>query len=505
MELVTLLTIAALVIVPIALVMSGIYLVKTNLTAMDLWMKFPLIGTMARLARNPSRDDKNNWFKSELELCEAYHKFIKDTDEQSFDEQREYMRWSGDSGRQSTPLFLMIILFLLVVAESFGFSLLLGDVITGDSGTATQATVAAWGIVFVLAVILVFWTHLAGHSAAKSKVIQACRKESRIQGTHVRSSVIDLTTPQKTDNGQPDFVRCSNRITSSPGETGSYLGPILLWVVILGFAAGMVLLRMHQLDLQLTEQTSAGIVNSGDPFATNIPAELAAPQGEADNKAASEIIETKKSEGFVGYVILSMIFLMTQAMGFGIGYRYSFLGAAAKYYDKIAVQFPTYRRYQDFLQPFIKLASQRLVELQNKMPGVEVARRGAGQVKVNTFGDFCQMKNQEIHEKRMEKARELAQEKAYAAMENTVVAAPVITSQIPPLAAVPQPASAVVRDPVQEAKDTMIAMNDPAKEKEYFLSLPPELKANPALQDWLKERRQQRLDAQKQVNVDDLF
>jgi hypothetical protein len=479
--------IAAMVIVPLAMLVGGIHLVKTNLTAMDMWMKFPLIGKMARLARNPARAPNAKWFQSERELCEDYHKFIGNKDRFSFDEQREHMRLAGDSGRRETPFYLIPILFILLIAESFGFSLLLGDLMTGSAGTARETSLAGLGIVLVLAIILLFLTHQLGHNFEKTRLKRACLKESKLHGSHVRTTTVDLSKQQSVDQNEPDFVRCTNRITKGVGDSGSYMGPAVLWAVIVAFAIGMVMLRMYQLDIQLTEQTAGAVVDSGDPFASSgLPAELTGPQAQADGKVATELNESRKSEGLVAYIILSMIFLLTQSMGFWIGMKYGFLSEHAKNYDPVVVKFPSYERYREFLSPFVNLASQRLVELQSMMPANEVARRENGRTQANTFEDFCREK--------LIQSEEVLNGGSGTKPMAAVVAAPAVAAPAP-----------VAIDPIQEAKDMMNSMNDATREREYFLSLPPELKAHPELQAWLKNRKQQREEAQKQVNVDDLF
>ena len=139
---------------------------------------FPIIGKMSTLARDIEGFDENHkWFYSEERLCRDYYNFYEkvDKDSESFDEAKAYLHSVGELGRKPTPTFIWIMIFVLVIVEAFGFAYVLAGFTIPGASEATQQK-GAVGVAAMLAILLVWLTHMTGQELHKNSLIKKIRR-----------------------------------------------------------------------------------------------------------------------------------------------------------------------------------------------------------------------------------------------------------------------------------------------------------------------------------------
>ena len=138
-------------------------------TLTDFKVRMPVFGLIARNAKNfqPGRD---GWMNAEEKLCTTYKKYVSQMSKEKFLQRIEYMKHSVDLGRSPMGAGMKVFLFLLVAAESMGFSYLLGTYAASE-GSSKLYEQLMYAIVFVLASILAMVTHEAGSQFYRTKQI----------------------------------------------------------------------------------------------------------------------------------------------------------------------------------------------------------------------------------------------------------------------------------------------------------------------------------------------
>lgn len=227
----------------------------------NTWYSLPLIGKISSLSKDPNKDPVDTaWFKVEKTLCRDYKQFIRIQDEHDFDEKITYLTKAGDIGRRSTPKLIWILTVALVFVEAMGFSYVLaGYTLPGASENLQQT--GAYGIAFLLSVILVAFTHFSGHELYKSGKIKSARQEWIESGRKGKTTTgtVPLAKSQSVDDDQPGYVQLMNRVGTIPSYYAT-IGTAVFVVVIAIFATyvrGQVLEK--QLQQLITGQTSVAL------------------------------------------------------------------------------------------------------------------------------------------------------------------------------------------------------------------------------------------------------
>lgn len=347
---------------------------RIDFMLMNFWYGLPVVGKIARLSKDTTRYGKDpSWTLSERTLCDAYKQFIHFTPEVEFDKRVSYLSKAQDLGRTQTPLWMMALLCVLVLAEGLGFSYMLGTWMAGESGSENVRQVLMWAIVFVLCVIFVFVMHNAGHQLYKANLIRSCDQDWRNdqqKGKFVSRSY-KLKDEQHLDDAEPEYRQCVNRV----GTKRSYVMVILAGVIIVFVSVLSTYMRVKHLEAERTAQTAlmapaADSGANGNPFdklGQALPAEIVEGQAKADAKAASDGHAAYKDEGLAAFMMLAFIFAVTQFVGIAAGYRWGFAGRESKQAYQGTRGFSTYDDYQAFYSPLIQVSQSKLQALQQKM------------------------------------------------------------------------------------------------------------------------------------------
>ncbi|HEY1057464.1 MAG TPA: hypothetical protein VGE55_01900 [Limnobacter sp.] len=443
---------------------------------MDFWVQFPLLGTIARLAKDTT-DANNGWRRAEEKLCAKYKSYVSMVSRETFRERIEYLKNAGDLGRTPTPTFVWMLLVVLLLAEAFGFSFMLAGWMDGGKGTANTQFVLALAIVLVLAILLLALTHSAGHEYFRTSLLRSSFKTFKNNGgKSYFTQLVSLQDRQAVDMADPPSVRTANRVASNANDRGGYTTVIITATVVALIAIVSTWMRVENLNSTLIQETlghSGGNSTQQDnPFneKTGLPSEITQGQAAVESQAAKEIDSSHFSEGLAAFIMLGAIFVVTQVVGIGAGYRFGFAGRESKKAFFEVYGCSTFEEYMNLVRPIRDIANARLKDLQQRLE-----ETSGQQLKLTkTFDDYL--------------TRDLSQELEMHQKSSAEVLKSATASAAPT---------------VDDVKAQMIALNDPEKEKQAFLQLPPALQSNVDLQSWLKQRKLDR--STPKVAMDDLF
>ncbi|MEX3986180.1 hypothetical protein AB4Y45_45815 [Paraburkholderia sp. EG287A] len=341
-------------------------------STLEFWLNhwkytFPILGKTARLARHGIHG-QGGWTDSERTLCGDYNKFISYLSRAEFNKRNDYLAKADDSGRSPTPLWLMVLLTVLVIAEGLGFSYLLGSWMARD-GSANTHTLLMIAIVLVLCVIMVFLTHFAGHQLYRSNLVARCRRQWKQDKSQERfsSRKVKLDADQSVDDAEPDYTQIVNRV----GTSHSYFMVALTVSVILVIAVTSTWMRWSNLNAEQTRE-AMGVSQSadaGNPFATTnaVPAELVASQKAADDRARAEESSSTRSEGAAAFITLAVIFVVTQIVGIFGGFAWGFGGRESLAAWRTTKGFTTFEDYNNYFAPLRAIAQSQLENLQKRL------------------------------------------------------------------------------------------------------------------------------------------
>ena len=365
---------------------------------MDWWYGLPMIGKIARLSKDHTRASDGEWMNVERTLCADYKQFINFLGKTDFLQKVDYMQHARDLGRTPTPLWAIILLAILVIAEGLGFSYLLGGIIAAD-GSANTRTLLMVGVVLTICLITVAVMHSAGHNFYRNSLINDCKrsfKEAYGDGSFF-SEKIALKDLQDKDVSQPEHVRCANRVCAGKTDHPKYGSIVSAIILMAAIALGSTWMRWSNMEKSMIEENVASAhAQPGNPFGvgTALPPEVTNPQKEADAKVLAELATATKSGNLAGFIMLAVIFVITQLVGIGVGYKYGFGGNNSHEAYELSRGFSTYDSYYNYYRYYIEIASARLQQLQQKLE-----EDSGNKLKLSkTFHDYIAYANQKDRE-----------------------------------------------------------------------------------------------------------
>jgi hypothetical protein len=434
----------------------------------NTWYSFPFIGRLASLARDRNPDTaKPGWFKAERALCRDYKKFIRIQDEHDFDEKITYLTKAGDIGRSQTPGWIWLLTLSMVFVEAMGFSYVLaGYTLPGASENLQQT--GAYGIAFLISVILVAFTHFAGHELYKSNQIKNARREWIEDNRRYKltTGVIPLARPQSIDDDQPTYAQLANRVGTSP----SYVitAATAIFVVIIACFATYVRGQVLEKDLtrQVAGQVQQGSKNQNSALSgldmsasasNTIPDADRQSSREADVKAIEDEANLDRHGGWGTFIVLAFVFMFLQLLGVIFGYRWGFAGKnSSESYRAIGSgRYATYADVREHYREIADTAQSKLETLQQKIMDANSTTGITGQHLNKSFFDFMQ-------EAREEEARDRDNERKHSdakAAQRQVVPMPITKSA-------PEPTPAVAVEAILSNVGQVIAQLDALADKD---------------------------------------
>jgi len=371
---------------------------------------FPVIGKLSRLAKDIEGFDENHkWFYSEERLCRDYYNFYEkvDVNDESYDEAKDYLHAAGELGRKPTPTFIWIMIFVLVIVEAFGFAYVLAGFTIPGASEATQQK-GAIGVAAMLAILLVWLTHLTGQELHKNTLIKKIRrwyKNDNAGGHNWRDLKPDekLITIDNTfdDKSSPNYIRMLNRLDVNDKVQATYTKTILTIIFIAVVAVGATYIR-HQVlvqEIASSHESAMNIFNDdaspfgdtaadedadigalfGDNTADDAKEDLsslfggdesAAPAAKQSNGVSIED-ETNQKGGDATFMILGLLFVFIQILGIFFGMHYDFAGRESKEAYECLRGFSTKKAFLSYYERakthIARIAQRQLQKLQHKM------------------------------------------------------------------------------------------------------------------------------------------
>ena len=308
-----------------ALVAIGVYLRHDSFAVTDSTYRFPFVGKLARYSRDYSETKRGGWLNAESVLCHDYARHVTCLSKADFQRNIEYLRKAYDHGRKPMPGWVAFLLVTLVALEAVGFSYMLGTWMALESSENTRVYLTG-AIVAVLALILVWVTHSAGHQLYRTRLLRSCFQQFQASMLETRageagdakprvfsSEIISLNQDQSKDDHLPANVQCANRVITRPDDLGSYAWIWVAAILVALIAIISVVLRMetmHSADLLAGEFMSAEADGGGSQQAAAAAA--------------------RESAALASFAMLSIIFVVTQMVGMGVGYWYGFAGKQSR-------------------------------------------------------------------------------------------------------------------------------------------------------------------------------
>lgn len=398
---------------------------------LNTWYSFPVIGKIAQLSKDTNRPDADGWHKAELSLCRDYKNYIRLRSEADFNEKVNYLTKARDLGRSPTPALIWILTALMVLVEAMGFSYVLaGYTIPGASENTQQ--MGALGIAFLISVVLVAFTHFAGHEIYKTLRAKEARREWVDAGrTPKESKSIALANAQTLDDHRPGYEQFWNRHGTGESFAISIITAILVIVVAIGatYVRGQVLEKQLQQQItgQLGEGALASITLGANTLSVNITgntAPLPAEDAAADLAAKRKSLEDEKNidtkGGWGTFIVLAFLFVFLQILGTLFGFKWGFAGRES---DKAYAAVAGYSSYDDVRERYrvvADAAQAKLETLQQAMMQRDASYGSSGLQTKRKFHEFMDA----------ESSREAAQR----AKEKAVVQIPVSPAVVQPVA-----------------------------------------------------------------------
>lgn len=324
----------------------------------DFSYRFPLIGKLARYSKDYSETSRGGWLNVEASLCRDYARHIAAMSREEFDRNCEYMRKAYDHGRKPVPPLIWGGILVLVALEAVGFSFLLSGYMAMESSANTRMLISV-AIVAVLALILVWVTHSAGHQLYRTNLLRSCFQQFQAHAIHSRngegsqpytSRIISLRENQSVDDENvPSHVQCANRVVTRPDDRGTYAWVWAAGIMIVTIAAISTFMRietLHALNAADTTGTAGLFGNAPAPRQTSSASDYAAMSS---------------------FGILAIIFVVTQLVSVGVGFRYGFAGKQSAEAFRATRGCADYKTY--FLPTLrrIRIADLRLTTLHRLM------------------------------------------------------------------------------------------------------------------------------------------
>jgi hypothetical protein len=211
------------------------------------------------------------------------------------------------------------------------------------------------------------------------------------------SQEIGLAEDQSIDDDQPAYTQCVNRVGTDQNWVWVW-GVVLAIILIAGLQFSM---RMFQSNVSRGADTvgapsslsqADGPSFGPDSSAPPLPSSLTAPQKKADDKARTDINHDQDGENISGFIMLSVLFVITQALGIYSGYSYGYAGkeSADAYAQTRGAK--TYTDYIYYPQNTIRIADSRLKALQEK---IQKRVTNKGIVTGRSFGEFLKRRDEE--------------------------------------------------------------------------------------------------------------
>ncbi|MCW8158494.1 hypothetical protein D7243_20165 [Stutzerimonas stutzeri] len=349
-----------------------------------LWHSFPLVGTVARLARKPSSVDSDGWINHEVTLAGVYYrefkKYVKGPE--AYNASLDYLAKAGEAGRPPRPAWVLFLVVGLVLIEAMGFAYVLAGWMNMDASTNDRHLLTA-GTAILLAVASAIFAEAAGHTVHHNTLIARARhwwqgeEPSKRSRSLKANKAINLEDSFSDDNS-PDYEQLLARMK----DVNSNVSRKFLWLIVCGafvasMAIGAFVVRSATLDSIETEmvngmraEASAQSNSSfGSPF--DLPDESQAINDEAEDATITDKMEAIRQASLTTYVMLSLIYIAIQGISIWLASKYYFAGTHSHTAWRLTHKYATAEEMMDAMDlhrtAIASHADDKLRRLQTKL------------------------------------------------------------------------------------------------------------------------------------------
>jgi len=441
---------------------------KVRYMAMRFWHGVPLIGSVSRLARKARIDnaavDKDGWLSSEKALCEHYYTYYADVDKdpEYFRKCEDYLAKVDESGRRTSPFWVVPLSAFLLILEAVGFAYVIGPFINREI-SANDLQLLTWSVASFLALISGFLAHIAGHQIHHNSLVKKARHWWTGDDTETRDHQIGQVKPLTIDRTYEDdkgtlYNQILARIATNTDVTPRYNWIGVFVAVIIFIAVAAFWIRTEQLNaLETTLVADLKADTSVQAFASpfDLPAESAAVNDEASDMAISERIEAEHRASLVTFVVLSVIYVAIQMIALWLGIVYGFAGRHSKRAYELTSKFDNaddmVRWMEQEKSRISSHADHKLRMLQHKVAGYSMASSTAqASQRTAKNRDFVSF----VHIKEEQKLDSLQRQRERNLRVSEIESTPAEASPKPAQVEVGMPVVATTADPVALAAAT---------------------------------------------------
>ena len=389
---------------------------KVRYMVMRFWHGLPFIGSVARYAGKARVDhtvDKDGWLSSEKALCEHYYTYFTDVDKdpEYFRKCEDYLAKVGESGRSSSPFWVVPLSAFLLILEAVGFAYVLGPFINREI-SANDLQLLTWSVASFLALISGFLAHIAGHQIHHNSLVKKARHWWTGDDATTRDQQIGKVKPLTIDRTYEDnqatlYNQILARIPTNTDVTPRYKWIALFVGVIVFIAVAAFWIRTEQLNALETELVAEMTITVGNQTKANSPFDLPIESGEV-NAAASGLaiqdkIDAEHRASLVTFVVLSVIYIAIQLIALWLGIVYGFAGRYSKRAYQLTSKFDSaddmLRWMEQEKARISSHANHKLRMLQNKVAGYSMASSAAQAsqqtAKQRDFSSFVHIKEEQ--------------------------------------------------------------------------------------------------------------
>lgn len=327
----------------LAAVLIKFYWDKVGYFLMRTWHGVPLVGTVARLARESTSTDQKQWLLSETSLCNNYYDYYQDVGEKSADYYNKcesYLDTIGEAGRRERPVWVLILIFLLILFEAVGFAYVLVPFINQNLSSNDQ-TYLGWMAAFLLSIISAGFAEAAGRAIHHNSLVNKARHWW--EGDRDPNKVTPLKQIQpgvriketEKDEGGKDYNRILARLVTNQTVTPRHswiIGCALVVIIMACAAFGIRAYQLKSMETDMVGNPSAfaeqSYESSASPF--ELPEESAAINDAATDSVLTDKMDAIRSASLITFVVLSVIYVAIQAVSVWLASIFGFAGVESK-------------------------------------------------------------------------------------------------------------------------------------------------------------------------------
>lgn len=345
----------------------------------DFWVCVPLVGKMGRWKKqthgieNPSMWKEAGLPPPEESLCSTYIDKLPKVDRDVFTNASEYLKITHQNGRSLISPAMFIALIVLTIAEAAGTGMLIAPFVASEI-TGNQMVWIGYVIATVMAVGLLGLTHAAGAAMYKRSAISKALGSVNATVEGYTGHKISSGDDQQQDKDASPKVRFGSRVLEGAHDRGSLVVPVVAVSLLAVLLIGITWMRIKGLQIEMTNhvadhgQLAAGGSNPfpavpGLDASTPMPTDVADASHAAQQNVDHELNSEMFSQGIAGAIVLAIIYVITQALGFFQSFGSSFIGDGKNAYRQTLGHTSFQSYFARHIKPALDRGNMRLTEL----------------------------------------------------------------------------------------------------------------------------------------------